>query len=1574
MHQTLLRALFLLLLFMGLRPGSAVASHLLGGEMTYQYLDANGPTGNQFRYRITVFIYLNTECPVPGSPSQTVSNVPDGRCNIFLNIYNKTNGQRIVSNQGTQSFPCIQTSCGSGVSQPDQQPAGTFRLPRVSNPNITPPLPGGCSIPAGTVPPVRLARYEAIVNLPVSVGGYYAVYSDGTRNFNIDNLSNPSNQNQTLYVEMAGPLLPNSSPTFSDTAVVVICQGDTSILVNNAVDPDGDRLIYSFSTPYNASQINGPTFTPPPPSVTYAPGFSFTNPFGTGAGNYAFLNASNGISRYATSRVGRFVVAVEVKEYRRINGSEVLIGSTRREIQLVSRTCQPNRSPQFTPASVATRTFTIEEGQPLAFNLAATDLDGNPINLRANSVLLDGSGPFNASFGGNQGTVLPGAPTGSVTLQGTGGNVSGQFVFTSQCGNARSTPYDVVITASDVACGSKTVAEVFQILVTKAAGPSSIAGDAVICDRTLPRSYTAGGTTPASYLWTVRGGTIQGSSTGNTVQVLWNGSGAGRVTVRGISALGCPTDSVSNTIDVLPAGALVVNPANNTICQGASTTLTASGGTTYTWTSSTGQTFTGATITVSPTATTTYTVSTSDGICTTTRTVTVTVNTQAVANAGPDAVACSGVGTTLGSAGLTGYTYSWSPASGLSSSTAAQPTFLLINTGTTPQTYTYVVTATTAAGCIARDTVSVLVNPAAVAQAGLDRVFCSGSTASLGNSASIVAGSTYVWSPATGLSTPTAATTNVTLSNTTSAPIVNQYILTVTTSNGCVNRDTVRVTVNPAAVATAGLDRATCSGVATTLGTAALTGYTYSWSPATGLSGATAANPTLTQLNTGATPQVLTYTVTATTAAGCTTTSTVRVTVNPAAVANAGPDATLCDGKRTTLGTAALTGYTYQWSPATNLSSATVARPVFTGVNTTQTPLILTYVLTATTAQNCVGRDTVRITVNPRPLADSIQGTASVCPTAQGIAYTIRNPRGTAYQWLVTGGTLASGQGTAAITVNWGTATTTASVKAFQLNSFGCSSDTISFPVRVNQLLVTQRPTGPLSVCLADGPFTYQTLLTNGSTYGWQIVGGTQVSSSQNTVQVNFTRAGIAKLVVTESSNPAGGRCLGQSDTLYVTVRPSPATNLLISGPSRACASPQSSVNFSLPGSANSTYAWTVNGVPQAAPSGTLPVATTTPGTYVITVRETNTSNCAGRLYSTSLTVVPALVITGPASYCPETRTNLTYTVGPSSLLIGYRWIVAGGTIVSGQRTGTIQVSFPAGTTPATISVTDTASAGCSASFTVRPDNASVALAVASVGPQNDRQVVLALNVPNNTGNTNRVNILRRPAGNTGAFTNVGNVANTTTTFTDSGVDADASAYDYRLDLTNACGTVLSSTQHTTIRTQATATEGGAGRDEGKVTVTWNPYVGFPVREYQVFRTPDNGPETLLQTVPAGTTSLTLATGSAGFNQCFRVQAVGTVGTLVSSSNVACVEFANDLAFYNVVTPNGDGLNDQFIIKNVELYNGTLTVFNRWGKEVYKGSNYRNTYDGVNSPAGVYYYQFQLAGGRSYKGWFEVVK
>ncbi|UOQ52380.1 T9SS type B sorting domain-containing protein [Hymenobacter cellulosivorans] len=1752
MRTTLLRSFLLLLFLVGLAAAPAAASHLVGGEMNYKYLDANGSAATPFRYRITVLLYINWEC----TNSTDLSNVPDGRCNIFVNIYNKQNSSRINSGQAAQGFNCNQVTCAGRPAQVDNQPQGSFRLPRISNPSITPPLPGGCTLPGGPPPPVRLCRYEAIVELPTSASGYYVVYTDGTRNRSINNLLQPDNQNQTIYVDMAPALLPNNSPTFSDTAVVVICQGDTSIVVNNAVDLDGDRLIYSFSTPYNITgAIGGPpttTFTPPPPSVTYISGYSATAPFGPGAGNYAFLNASNGLSRYATAQQGRFVVAVEVKEFRRINGNEVLIGSTRREIQLVSRTCQPNQAPQFTAATLANKVFTIEEGETLNFTLAATDPDGNPINLKVNSVLLDGAGAFDASFNGNQGVVQPGNPTGSATVTGNGGSVSGLFSFNSRCGNSRSTLYDVVVTATDQACGAKSVADVFQIRVNRAAGPTGIEGDITICDQGQASTYTASGPTPASYLWKVRGGAIQGSNSGRSVQVRWNTTGAGRITLQGVSALGCATDSVFRQVDIRPGSALAVTPTSAAICPGSSTTLTASGASSYTWTGG-NQSATGPTITVAPTQTTTYTVTSTDGVCTTARQVTVTVNPAAVANAGADVAACSGEAKTLGSAALTGYTYQWSPATGLSSATAAQPTFQLPNTGTTAQqlTYTltattaqgctatdvvvvtlnpaavanagtnkticsggsavlgsaadglsgrtyqwspvtgldnptslsptvtltntgtapqtirytltvttnqlcstsafvdvtvnpaavanagadvaacsgeaktlgsaaltgytyqwspatglstttaaqptfqlpnpgttaqqltYTLTATTAEGCTATDVVVVTLNPAAVADAGTNKTFCSGGSAILGNAASAVAGSTYLWSPATGLSSTSAVAPTVTLTNTTSAPITTTYTLRVTTNQGCTDTKTVTVTVNPAAVANAGADVAACSGEAKTLGSAALTGYTYQWNPATGLSSATAAQPTFQLPNTGTTAQQLTYTLTATTAQGCTATDIVVVTLNPAAVANAGADAARCDGQKVTLGTPALAGYTYQWAPATGLSNAAAARPELTAVNTTQSPITLTYTVTATTAAGCTQTDQVVVTVNPRPLIDNIRGAASVCPTIQGVVYSIQNPRSTEYRWTVVGGTITSGDGTASITVNWGAANANASVRAFARNQFQCDSDPVTFPVVINQRLDTETPQGPTSVCLADGPYTYSVAPTTGSIYAWQITGGTQISTGPGTVQVQWNGPGTGTITVTETSNPQGGpiTCFGQSQALSVTILPSPAANLAIAGPDRFCLSG----TFTLPGAPTSSYVFTVDGAPVVSPNNTVTISVSPPGTYTLTAQETNTSGCAGPIYTKQFIVDPlpvAKAITGPTSICPGPTgfADQQYSV-PNSPGSTFNWVVTDGSIVSGNGTNTVTVRFPAGSQARTIALTEVSSFGCEGprtTLTVRPDNVSIALRSASVLP-GDRSVSLSLAVPNNAGNANQIRVLRRDAGSAGAFTTVSTaVPNTSTGFTDPSADADARAYDYRVELLNNCGALLASQEHTTIFTTATATEGSKdGRQEGRVKVSWTAYKGFAVKEYQLLRAAGTGAAQVVATVPGTTLEYEFPSSSAGFDQCFRVLAVSADNSaaLTSSSNDACVNFTNDLVFYNVITPNNDGVNDAFFVRNLGLYAGySMSFFNRWGKEVYKSTSYTNDWKAEQQPAGVYYYLLKLENGKSYKGWFEVVK
>ena len=80
-----------------------------------------------------------------------------------------------------------------------------------------------------------------------------------------------------------------------------------------------------------------------------------------------------------------------------------------------------------------------------------------------------------------------------------------------------------------------------------------------------------------------------------------------------------------------------------------------------------------------------------------------------------------------------------------------------------------------------------------------------------------------------------------------------------------------------------------------------------------------------------------------------------------------------------------------------------------------------------------------------------------------------------------------------------------------------------------------------------------------------------------------------------------------------------------------------------------------------------------------------------------------------------------------------------------------------------------------------------------------------------------------------------------------------------------------------------------------------------------------------------------------------------------------------DLLIPNALTPNGDGKNDRFIIRGLEQYErADLTVFNRWGTEVYRNRNYRQDWDGGGLSEGTYYYRLLLFSGGAqtvHKGW-----
>ncbi|TND00892.1 MAG: PKD domain-containing protein, partial [Bacteroidetes bacterium] len=574
---------------------------------------------------------------------------------------------------------------------------------------------------------------------------------------------------------------------------------------------------------------------------------------------------------------------------------------------------------------------------------------GNTLNLTANTVVgatYAWTGP-NSFSSTNEDPTIPSATTaasGTYSLTITvGGCTSAQSTVAVTVNPTPATP--TVGSNSPVCSGqtlnltSNTVAgATYQ--TPSSPGPGSntpiCAGQSLNLTSNTVASATYSWTGPNSFSSTNEDPTISGATTAAT--------GMYYVTVT-VSGCTSPTDSVAVIVNPLP---VVLAGSDVAICIGDSTPLSGTGTGTMVWSNASGLSCTNCSApNASPAATTTYTLTLTDANgCVNTDDVIVTVNTLPVAVAGADAALCNGDSAVLNGSG--GGTYSWLPATNLSNTSSATPT------ADPSVTTTYTLQVTDINGCQDTDAVVVTVNALPAVTAGPDQSMCPTGNVPL----NVTGAQSYVWSPASGL-------TCTNCSNPVATPAVTTtYYVTGTDSNGCINNDTIVVTVAPNLVITASADQTICVGDSASLNTNG-TG-TYVWSPAGTLSNAGSQTPM-------AGPAVTTtYTITVTDLSGCSGTDSVTVFVNQPVVATAAGATTICIGQSASLSATATGGdgnYTYTWNPG-----ALTGSPVSVSPTTTTT-----YSVDVTDSNGCADQQTVIVTVNPPITAAVSQSALSIC-------------------------------------------------------------------------------------------------------------------------------------------------------------------------------------------------------------------------------------------------------------------------------------------------------------------------------------------------------------------------------------------------------------------------------------------------------------------------------------------------------------------------------------------------------------------------------------------------------------------
>jgi hypothetical protein len=416
----------------------ASASHVVGSDITYKCTSTPGI------FEVTLVIYRDcsgaTLCPTT--------------CGAAC--------QQTMQIQGAD--PSCASSTFGNIS---------LNLVSVRDVNINPDCPNakntcnnmGCVTPGTYTPGIERYEFMGYANvgptsgIPASCCNVRFSWTLCCRN----GVINTGAANQDFYVDAVinrclsvSPC--NSSPTLDNDPFAVMCGGENYVFNNGAIDPDYDSLSFAFTPALQSFNS----------SVSYTPPFAFDRPMPwTGQWDAEFpagircdpLTGDIMFTPTNASAADFFgVMAVEVKQWKTVNGVPTVIGITRRDIQMVVlANCPPNNVPRLVtdpplasnPQAPKTQ-WNICAGEQLCFDVIAKDTDFLPPTISDTTYLA-----WNRALAPLGATFLPTyTPANRRKPAPLGGPREDryQFCWTPPENLASTTPYYFTVSAKDNRC------------------------------------------------------------------------------------------------------------------------------------------------------------------------------------------------------------------------------------------------------------------------------------------------------------------------------------------------------------------------------------------------------------------------------------------------------------------------------------------------------------------------------------------------------------------------------------------------------------------------------------------------------------------------------------------------------------------------------------------------------------------------------------------------------------------------------------------------------------------------------------------------------------------------------------------------------------------------------------------------------------------------------------------------------------------------------------------------------------------------------------------------------------------